>query len=153
MQVSFGVIMLAIVNGQPRELGLVDALKKLLDHRMDVVASRLGLHAAQSARRNICCSDSEGARQHRRRNPVDPRGEESERRARAIARFRVAEQAQAIIELQLQRLTAWAKQKILDELAEIQIKIKEYTEILGAEKGFARPDYQRAERSPKRFRR
>ena len=43
-------------------------------------------------------------------------------------------QAQAIIELQLQRLTGMEQQKILDELAEIQIEIAEYLEILGSEK-------------------
>src|SRR6202035_3925013 len=40
MQVGFGVILLAIVNGQPRELGLVDALKRFIDHRVDVVRRR-----------------------------------------------------------------------------------------------------------------
>src|ERR1700729_3191787 len=40
MQVSFGVILLAIVNGQPRELGLIDALKRFIDHRVDVVRRR-----------------------------------------------------------------------------------------------------------------
>ena len=40
MQVSFGVIMLAIVNGQPRELGLIDVIKRFLDHRVDVVRRR-----------------------------------------------------------------------------------------------------------------
>src|SRR5258705_6151451 len=43
-------------------------------------------------------------------------------------------QAQAIIELQLQRLTGMEQQKILDELADIQVKINEYLEILGSEK-------------------
>src|SRR5208282_566989 len=43
-------------------------------------------------------------------------------------------QAQAIIELQLQRLTGMEQQKILDELAEIQKRIGEYLEILGSEK-------------------
>ena len=40
MQISFGVILLAIVNGQPRELGLLDALKRFIDHRIDVVRRR-----------------------------------------------------------------------------------------------------------------
>ena len=43
-------------------------------------------------------------------------------------------QAQAIIELQLQRLTGMEQQKILDELADIQTQIAEYLEILGSEK-------------------
>ncbi len=40
MQVGFGVIMLSIVNGQPRELGLADILKRFIDHRLDVVRRR-----------------------------------------------------------------------------------------------------------------
>ena len=60
-------------------------------------------------------------------------------------------QAQAIIELQLQRLTGMEQQKILDELAEIQRLIAEYLEILGDEKSFAR-DRQRAKGSSERLR-
>jgi len=40
MQISFGVIMLAIVNGQPRELGIIDVIKRFLEHRVDVVRRR-----------------------------------------------------------------------------------------------------------------
>ena len=40
MQINFGVIMLSIVNGQPRELGLLDAIKQFIDHRIDVVRRR-----------------------------------------------------------------------------------------------------------------
>ena len=40
MQVNFGVIMLSIVNAQPRELGLVDVIRRFLDHRIDVVRRR-----------------------------------------------------------------------------------------------------------------
>jgi DNA gyrase subunit A len=51
-----------------------------------------------------------------------------------IARFTFSEkQAQAIIEMQLQRLTGMEQQKILDELADIQIRIAGYLEILGSE--------------------
>ena len=40
MQVNFGVIMLSIVNGQPRELGLIDVIKRFIEHRIDVVRRR-----------------------------------------------------------------------------------------------------------------
>ena len=40
LQISFGVIMLSIVNGQPRELGLIDCIKRFIDHRVDVVRRR-----------------------------------------------------------------------------------------------------------------
>ena len=50
LQVNFGVIMLSIVNGQPRELGLMQTLKYFIDHRVDVVRRRTELRTAQSAR-------------------------------------------------------------------------------------------------------
>ena len=40
LQIGFGVIMLSIVNGQPRELGLIDIIKHFIDHRVDVVRRR-----------------------------------------------------------------------------------------------------------------
>ena len=40
MQVSFGVIMLSIVHGQPRELGIIDLIKRFIEHRVDVVRRR-----------------------------------------------------------------------------------------------------------------
>ena len=40
MQINFGVILLAIVNGQPRELGLLDAIKRFIEHRIDVIRRR-----------------------------------------------------------------------------------------------------------------
>src|ERR1019366_1993858 len=40
LQVNFGVIMLSIVNGQPRERGLVEMIKFFIDHRVDVVRRR-----------------------------------------------------------------------------------------------------------------
>src|SRR5205823_5002643 len=57
-----------------------------------------------------------------------------EAREALISRFEFSERpAQAIIELQLQRLTGMEQQKIIDELAEIQRQIAEYLEILGSE--------------------
>jgi DNA gyrase subunit A len=40
LQTNFGVIMLSIVNGQPRELGLIDCIKRFIDHRIEVVRRR-----------------------------------------------------------------------------------------------------------------
>ena len=62
-------------------------------------------------------------------------------------------QAQAIIELQLQRLTGMEQQKILDELAEIQKQIAEYTEILGSEKVLKQVIVKELKAGSKRFRR
>jgi DNA gyrase subunit A len=137
MQVSFGVIMLAIVNGQPRELGIVDALKRFIDHRLDVVRRRTDylLRKARDREHLLLgfqkALDNIDAVIQLIRAASNPR----EAREGLITRFEFTErQAQAIIELQLQRLTGMEQQKILDELAEIQGKIAEYSEILGSEK-------------------
>src|SRR5580692_8530586 len=104
LQIGFGVIMLSIVNGQPRELGLADSIKFFIDHRLDVVRRRTD-YELRKARDSL------------------------------MAAYAFSEkQAQAIIELQLQRLTGMERQKIIDELAELQRRIAEYVEILGSEK-------------------
>jgi len=137
MQISFGVIMLAIVNGQPRELGIIDVIKRFLEHRTDVVRRRTDyLLRKARAREHILLGFQ------RALDLLDAiisliRASKEPKVARdgLVTTFQFSEiQAQAIIELQLQRLTGMERQKILDELAEIQRMIAEYTEILGSEK-------------------
>jgi len=137
MQISFGVIMLAIVNGQPRELGIIDVIKRFLEHRVDVVRRRTDyLLRKARAREHILLGFQKAL------DLLDAiisliRGSKTPKEAREglVTTFTFSEiQAQAIIELQLQRLTGMERQKILDELAEIQRMIAEYLEILGSEK-------------------
>jgi DNA gyrase subunit A len=137
MQISFGVIMLAIVNGQPRELGIIDVIKRFLEHRVDVVRRRTDyLLRKARAREHILLGFQKAL------DLLDAiisliRASKTPKEAREglITQFTFTEiQAQAIIELQLQRLTGMERQKILDELAEIQRMIAEYLEILGSEK-------------------
>ena len=74
LQIGFGVIMLSIVNGQPRELGLLDCIKYFIDHRVDVVRRRTELRTAQGARaRAHLARLPEGAGQSGRSDPPDPR--------------------------------------------------------------------------------
>jgi DNA gyrase subunit A len=137
MQISFGVIMLAIVNGQPRELGIIDVIKRFLEHRVDVVRRRTDyLLRKARAREHILLGfqkaldllDAIIALIRAAKTP-------KEAREGLVTTYTFTEiQAQAIIELQLQRLTGMERQKILDELAEIQRMIAEYLEILGSEK-------------------
>ena len=160
MQTNFGVINLAIVNGQPRELGLLQCIRLFIEHRIEVVRRRTEyllrkalerehiLLGFQRALNNIdeviqLIRDSKTPREARERllNFDSPSELESYKalvgveldEARLANRFS-ERQAQAIIELQLQRLTGMEQQKILDELAEIQIRINEYLDILGSEK-------------------
>ncbi len=123
MQVSFGVIMLAIVNGQPRELGIIDVIKRFLEHRVDVVRRRTDFLLRKArAREHILLGFQKAL------DLLDEiikliRASKTPKEAREglVTSFEFSEiQAQAIIELQLQRLTGMERQKILDELAEIQ---------------------------------
>lgn len=166
MQVSFGVILLSIVNGQPRELGIIDCLKRFIDHRVEVVRRRtefllrkarerehilLGFQKAlqnldaviETVRASRNPREAREALMGQMEFPENPRLQEVVAKwsptiafnGEAISRFDFSEkQAQAIIELQLQRLTGMEQQKILDELAEIQRLIAGYLEILGSDK-------------------
>ncbi len=137
MQVNFGVIMLAIVNGQPRELGLIDVIKRFLDHRTDVVRRRTDYLLRKARDREHLLLGFQRALDNLDAVITLIRAAKTPREAREglVSSFEFSErQAQAIIELQLQRLTGMERQKILDELAEIQRQIAEYLEILGSEK-------------------
>ncbi len=166
MQVNFGVIMLSIVNGQPREMGLIDCIKRFIDHRVEVVRRRTEFLLRKARDREHLLLGFQKALQNldavietvrAARNPREARealtGQmefpENPKLAEVLARWSptlryngepmsrfdfTEKQAQAIIELQLQRLTGMEQQKILDELAEIQRLIAGYLEILGSDK-------------------
>jgi DNA gyrase subunit A len=137
MQVNFGVIMLSIVNGQPRELGLIDTIKRFIDHRLDVVRRRTDFLLRKARDREHLLLGFQKALDNLDAiiTLIRAAGSPKEAREGLIARFEFSEkQSQAIIELQLQRLTGMERQKILDELAEIQRLIGGYVEILGSEK-------------------
>jgi len=156
MQVNFGVILLAIVNGQPRELGLLDALKRFIEHRIDVIRRRTDFllrkardreHILLGFQRALTNLDAVIALIRAAKTPREAREALmnfiTPAEAAAYAKMVDADprgprfterQAQAIIELQLQRLTGMEQQKIIDELADIQRQIAEYLDILGSEK-------------------
>jgi DNA gyrase subunit A len=137
LQVNFGVIMLSIVNGQPRELGLLDTLKFFIEHRVEVVRRRTEFELRKAREREHVLLGFKKALENLDAVIREIRASRSPKDARdtLVARFEFTErQAQAIIELQLQRLTGMERQKILDELADIQRRIAEYLEILASEK-------------------
>ena len=137
MQVNFGVIMLAIVNGQPRELGLIDVIKRFTEHRIDVVRRRTDYLLRKAREREHILLGFQKALDHLDEviTLIRAAGSTREAHERLITQFEFSDrQAKAILELQLQRLTGMERQKILDDLAEIQRMIGEYLEILGSEK-------------------
>ncbi len=165
MQESFSMIFLAVVNGQPKEMGLVQALQHFVDHRIDVVRRRTAYLLMKAREREHIL---EGY--HVALDRVDDviriiRGSENRAEARTnlVAYFsgstvNVSEgksgkaaslkglvppqltkpfdavQADAILELQLHRLTRLSIDEILKELAEVRDRIAEYESILGSEK-------------------
>ncbi|HEX4170226.1 MAG TPA: DNA topoisomerase (ATP-hydrolyzing), partial [Bryobacteraceae bacterium] len=135
MQVNFGAIMLSIVNGQPRELGLIDLIKRFIEHRVDVVRRRTDYllrkardeeHIYLGFQKALDNLDAVITLIRASKTPAEARGG-------LITTFEFSErQAQRIIELQLQRLTGMEREKILERLAELQRSIAEYLEILGS---------------------
>src|SRR5918995_3766875 len=122
LQTSFGVIMLAIVGGQPKVLSLVELIENFVDFRREVVRRRTEYELRKAeARRHILEGlkialdqlDAVIALIRSARNPGDAR-------EGLIGRFGLSQiQAQAILDMQLQRLTGLERQKILDELADL----------------------------------
>jgi len=137
LQIGFGVIMLSIVNGQPRELGLLDMVRYFIDHRVEVVRRRTEFELRKAREREHILLGFQKALRYLDEVIRLIRAAKTPKEAREtlIGHFQFTEkQAQAIIELQLQRLTGMEQQKILDELADIQRRIAEYLEILGSDK-------------------
>jgi DNA gyrase subunit A len=141
MQESFGMILLAIVGGQPREMGLVEIIRHFIDHRVDVVRRRTQYDLRKAEEREHILLGFKKALDHldeiiklirRSKSPA-------EAKAGLMETWEFSDrQAQAILDLQLHRLTQMERQKILDELKEIQAKIAELKEILASEKKLKR---------------
>ncbi len=137
LQVSFGVIMLAIVGGRPRVLPLVEMVEQFADFRRDVVRRRIRFELRKAEARAHILEGLKIALDHldavialirASRNPA-------EAREGLMASFGLsAIQAQAILDMQLQRLTGLERQKIEDELAEVLQTIERLRAILADER-------------------
>jgi len=136
MQQSFGVIHLAIVNGQPRELKLIDSLNIFFEHRREVVIrrTRYDLRKAE-ARAHIleglkkALDNLDAVISLIRNSKTAPEAREA-----LMERFKFSElQARAILEMQLQKLTGLERQKLIDEYKEVIQLIAELEEILANE--------------------
>jgi DNA gyrase subunit A len=137
LQESFGINMLAIVEGRPRLLNLRDALKAFLDHRKEVVTRRTAydlrkaeerLHILDGLRIAL---DNLDAVITLIRNARDPKAAKDG----LMASFTLSEiQAQAILDMRLQRLTGLERDKILQEHKETLEIIARLRAILADEK-------------------
>ena len=137
LQETFGMIMLAIVNGQPRELSLIEALQLFIDHRVTIVRRRTVYDLRKAEERAHILEGFLKALLHLDAIIKLIRASKTPAEAREglMKRFEFSErQAQAILEMQLQRLTALEREKVQQEYDELQKKIAEYKAILASEK-------------------
>jgi DNA gyrase subunit A len=136
MQSSFGIILLAIVNNQPRILSLAEALTCFIDHRRDVVRRRtryeLGkaearLHILDGLRRALDMLDAIIALIRASKEPATAK-------MGLMTQMEFSElQAQAILDMRLQRLTGLEREKIFAEYEETLKLIARLKEILSSE--------------------
>ncbi len=137
MQISFGIINLSIVNGQPKVLPLVDTLNEFIIFRREVVRNRT-LYDLKKAK--MRAHILEGLK--KAIDIIDEiikliRGSKSTEDAKSglVTRLKFSEiQAQAILDMQLRRLAALERQKIIDEYEEVIKLIAELEEILSNER-------------------
>ncbi len=136
LQTSFGIIMLAIVGGRPRVLSLLEVLESFIDFRRDVVRRRMEFDLTKAqARAHILeglkiALDSLDAVIKLIRGSKTP----AEARGGLRENFSLTQlQAQAILDMQLQRLTGLERQKIIDEMAELLKTIEGLRAILDSE--------------------
>ena len=137
LQSSFGVIMLAIVGGRPRVLNLLELIESFVDFRRDVVRRRTEFELRKAEARHHILEGLRIALDQLDAVITLIRGSKTvpEAREGLITGFGLSLiQAQAILDMQLQRLTGLERQKILDELAELLKTIERLRAILASER-------------------
>ncbi|MFU8802747.1 MAG: DNA gyrase subunit A, partial [Bradymonadaceae bacterium] len=136
MQSSFGIIMLAIVHGQPQIMALKEVINHFIDFRRDVVTRRTLFELNKALERAHILEGLKIALDHLDEVIALIRASASPLEAREglMARFDLSErQSQAILDMRLQKLTGLERDKILEELAEIRAEIERLRGILADE--------------------
>jgi DNA gyrase subunit A len=136
LQTGFGVTLLSIDGGQPRILNLKEMLERFVAHRRDVVTRRTRYELRKAREREHILLGLQIALDHIDEiiELIKKAPDRDSARDQMMARFQLSDlQAKAILEMQLQRLTGLERQKILDELGEVQKFIERLKEILGSE--------------------
>ncbi len=136
LQTTFGVIMLALVDNEPRVLSLQEALRYYLNHRQEVIIRRTRFDLERAREREHVLAGLMIALDHLDAVIALIRNAESPAVAREglMSEFGLSEiQAQAILDMRLQRLTGMERDKIQAEHTELLDIIREYEDILGSE--------------------
>ena len=136
LQTTFGIIMLAIAGGRPKVLSLLEVIEHFIEFRREVVRRRTEFELRKAEARAHILEGLKIALDHLDEVIKLIRGSKSPAEAREglQASFRLSQlQAQAILDMQLQRLTGLERQKILDELLELMKTIERLRAILSSE--------------------
>ncbi|MGE0703911.1 MAG: DNA gyrase subunit A [Vicinamibacterales bacterium] len=137
MQTSFGVTLLAIVGGRPKVLSLLELIETFVEFRREVVRRRTEFELRKAEARYHILEGLKIALDHLDEVIKLIRGSKTVPEARdgLMGGFGLSQiQAQAILDMQLQRLTGLERQKILDELAELLKTIERLRAILASER-------------------
>jgi DNA gyrase subunit A len=136
LQTTFGIIMLAIVGGRPRVLPIVEILQHFVEFRREIVRRRTEFelrkaearaHILEGLKIALDRLDAVISLIRASKSPAEARGG-------LMTQFALSQlQAQAILDMQLQRLTGLERQKILDELAELLKTIERLRAILSSD--------------------
>ncbi len=137
LETTFGVIMLALVDGRPRVLGVKQLLQTFIDHRREVITRRTTFELARAQERahileglKIAIANLDAVIKiiRQSKSPADAKDA-------LMKRFELSDrQAQAILEMQLQRLTALERDKLEAEYKELLKKIEYYHMLLKSER-------------------
>ncbi|MGB0079002.1 MAG: DNA gyrase C-terminal beta-propeller domain-containing protein, partial [Candidatus Sulfotelmatobacter sp.] len=156
MQEGFSMILLAVVNGQPREMGLIQAIKHFINHRVEVVRRRTAFLLQKARDREHILEGYLNALDHLDNviTIIRASANRADARENLVAYFGgkkidinttgrapkldpekpfTSRQAEAILELQLHRLTKLSIDEISNELKEVRERIEDYESILGSE--------------------
>ncbi|MGD0003535.1 MAG: DNA gyrase subunit A [Anaerolineaceae bacterium] len=137
LQTTFGITLLALVNGEPHLLTLKHALRVYLEHRLEVVRRRCEFDLAKARQRahileglRIALKNLDEIIALIRNSP-----DVEQARERLIKRYKLTElQAQAILDMQLRRLAALERKKIEEEYKGVTALIKELESLLQSPK-------------------
>ncbi len=133
MEISFGIILLAIVNGQPQVLKLKEFLEHFIKHRQEIIIRRTQYDLKKAEERAHILEGLKKALDNLDdvidliRSSSDPQ----EAKARLISEFELSDvQAQAILDMRLQRLTGLEREKLNEEYQELIKSIARFRAIL-----------------------
>ena len=135
LESTFGVIMLAVVDNKPEVLNLKEVLRKFLEFRRQVVIRRTQYELSQAEKRAHILEGLKRALDHLDEviELIRAAASPQEAKSRLLARFDFSEeQAQAILEMRLQRLTGLEREKIVEEYYQILKEIERLRQILAS---------------------